>query len=95
MILSSYFWLIDNHPSYTLYNFIVSLVASTLMQLGSMGTLYIVTGGKAAICSAIINSNCLFTTLLFFVISAVTPSIMQFTGMMVTIFGITIFSISK
>ncbi|CDW90101.1 UNKNOWN [Stylonychia lemnae] len=94
LAISGYFYMIQ-HPAYTLKNFFISFIASTLMHLCTMMGIIATVRGQPGPASAIIYSNSVFSLFHIIVFIGLIPTIYQFLGMGLTIFGVFVMMIIK
>ncbi|CDW84481.1 UNKNOWN [Stylonychia lemnae] len=92
--ISAYYFAVG-HPTYTLYNFGVSFLASSLTQVWSTVLLRAIVKGVAAPTSAISNTNPIYTTILTAIFLGLTPNILQFAGMLLSTIGVVIMILLK
>jgi len=95
LVLASYFFFVADDPTYTLYNFTIATLSSSLLMFTSLIALNAMVKGLAGPTSAIINTNAIVQIIMNAVILGMVPTIWQVAGSCIAISRVAIMMLWK
>ncbi|CDW83665.1 UNKNOWN [Stylonychia lemnae] len=84
----SIYYVIEGHPNYSGFNYLICFIAGALLQGQSLLSLHAAVKGLAAPCSAIVNTHSIVSTILIALFTGIIPSIYQIIGFVITLLGV-------